>query len=159
MLKFSLTLAVLFSTLISAPYTLKAATDLEISNAWARAGKPNSAAFMKIKNISAVEKKIVAAHTESAQYTELHDHIQDGDVLKMRKVETLVIPAGGEIELMPGGKHIMFFGLGKGLEAGQDLHLELNVDDGSKINLTIPVKPMTHNPKLKACDCHKKKSS
>jgi periplasmic copper chaperone A len=131
------------------------ASILAVSDSWARAGRPNSAAFMKIKNTSTEDRKIVSAETESAQYVELHDHIQEGDVMKMRKVNDLVIPAGGEVELMPGGKHLMLFGLGHGLESGQAIKIKLTLDNEATMNIEVPVKPMTYNPKLKGCNCNK----
>jgi copper(I)-binding protein len=127
---------------------------IAINQPWARAGKPNSAAFMKLKNTTDQDRKIVSASTDCAQRIELHDHLQEGDVMKMRKVESIMIPAGGEIELMPGGKHVMLFGLGNGLEAGQDINLTLTLDNGEFLNLVVPVKPMTHNPKLAASGCN-----
>lgn len=126
---------------------------VEVSDAWARAGKPNSAAFMNVKNTTKQERKIVSASTDVAPRVELHDHIKDGDVMKMRAVEAIVIPAGGEVNLMPGGKHVMLFDLGKGLDEGQMIKLTLTLDNGAKIGLDVPVMAMTYNPKLLNTGC------
>lgn len=131
------------------------ASGLLVSDVWARAGKPNSAAFMKITNESGEDKKIVSAKSDISKRVELHDHLQEGDVMKMRKVDTIVLPAGGSVELMPGGKHVMLFDLNPGLTEGQVIHLTLALEDGSEISTEVPVKAMTHNPKLAKCHCNK----
>ncbi|MBP6985174.1 MAG: copper chaperone PCu(A)C [Alphaproteobacteria bacterium] len=135
-------------------YSLAAVT---VSEAWARAGKPNSAGFMKLANTSSTDVRIVAAQTASAQKTELHDHLQEGDVFRMRKVDQLVIPAGGEIELMPGGKHVMFFDMAADMQEGKVMELDLVLDSGEKIHCQLPIKSMTHNPKLADSGCNCKK--
>ncbi len=130
------------------------ASGLVIQDVWARAGKPNSAAFMKIKNESSEDRKIISAKADVSNRIELHDHLRDGDVMKMRKVDTLVVPAGDSIELMPGGKHLMFFELGQGLTDGQVFKLTLALDNGQQLVVDVPVKAMTYNPKLDNSGCH-----
>lgn len=129
---------------------------LAVWDVWARAGKPNAAVFMKIKNDGAKERKIIAAKVDGMPRVELHDHIWEGDVMKMRKVDHLLIPAGGTIELMPGGKHVMLFDVGDKLQEGSSFKLTLETDNGQSLFLDVPVKPMSYNPKLEqsGCNCH-----
>lgn len=117
---------------------------VQISNVWARAGKPNSAAFMKLFNTTGENRKIVSARTDITERVELHDHIQEGDVMKMRKVDAIEIPAGQVVELKPGGKHVMFFDLKEALKKGQEFKLALVLDNGSVVELQVPVKAMRH---------------
>jgi copper(I)-binding protein len=121
---------------------------LTVTDAWARAGKPNSAAFMKIRNASGEDLQIVSAKADVTTKVELHDHLKEGDVMKMRKIESIKIPAGGEVELMPGGKHVMLLDLGMGLEEGKNIELTLILSNGSEITIEVPIKEMTYNPKL-----------
>ncbi|MDP6963945.1 MAG: copper chaperone PCu(A)C, partial [Planctomycetota bacterium] len=60
-----------------------------------------------------------------AKISELHTMVNDGDVMKMRRVDNLVIPANGELILQPGADHIMFFELDKGWRLGDTIELEL----------------------------------
>jgi periplasmic copper chaperone A len=131
-------------------------TGIIITAPWARAGKPNSAAFMKLKNTHSQDRRLISAKADCAERVELHDHLQEGDVMKMRQVESILIPAGGEVELMPGGKHVMLFGLGDGLLSGEVFWLTLTYDNGHEDKLEVPVKPMTYNAKLNHdCGCNR----
>lgn len=127
---------------------------VQITNVWARAGKPNSAAFMKLFNTSGEMRKIVGAKTDITEHVELHDHVQEGDVMKMRKVDAIDIPVGQVVELKPGGKHVMFFGLKEALKEGQHFKLSLIFDNGSKAELQVPVKAMRYKGE---CPCPKSK--
>jgi copper(I)-binding protein len=82
----------------------------------------------------------VGARSDAAATVELHTHINDDGVMRMRQVEDIAIPAGGETVLQPGGLHLMLIGLHQPLQPGDSLTLELEFDDGSTRSLTVPVR-------------------
>lgn len=119
--------------------------DIEIERAYARASipnVPNSAAFFVIKNNSDKDIAITSANSDIAEKNELHTHIKENKMMKMMKIEKLVVPAKSSLELKSGGDHIMLMGLKKELKAGDEINLELSFSDGDKKSIKVPVKDL-----------------
>ncbi len=119
--------------------------DIEIEGAYARASipnVPNSAAFFVIKNNSDKDIAITSANSDIAEKNELHTHIKENQMLKMMKIEKLVVPAKSSLELKSGGDHVMLMGLKKELKAGDEINLELSFSDGDKKSIKVPVKDL-----------------
>ena len=119
--------------------------DVEIDGAYARASipnVPNSAAFFVIKNNSDKDIAITGANSDIAEKNELHTHIKENQMLKMMKIEKLVVPAKSSLELKSGGDHVMLMGLKKELKAGDEISLELSFSDGDKKSIKVPVKDL-----------------
>ena len=117
--------------------------DVEIDGAYARASipnVPNSAAFFVIKNNSDKDIAITSANSDIAEKNELHTHIKENKMMKMMKIEKLVVPAKSSLELKSGGDHVMLMGLKKELKAGDEINLELSFSDGDKKNIKVPIK-------------------
>ena len=119
--------------------------DVEIEGAYARASipnVPNSAAFFVIKNNSDKDIAITSANSDAAQKNELHTHIKENEMMKMMKIEKLVVPAKSSLELKSGGDHVMLMGLKKELKVGDEINLELSFSDGDKKSIKVPVKDL-----------------
>ena len=119
--------------------------NVEIDGAYARASipnVPNSAAFFVIKNNSDKDIAITSANSDIAEKNELHTHIKENQMLKMMKIEKLVVPAKSSLELKSGGDHVMLMGLKKELKAGDEINLELSFSDGDKKSIKVPVKDL-----------------
>ena len=119
--------------------------DVEIDGAYARASipnVPNSAAFFVIKNNSDKDIAITSTNSDIAEKNELHTHIKENQMLKMMKIEKLVVPAKSSLELKSGGDHVMLIGLKKELKAGDEISLELSFSDGDKKSIKVPVKDL-----------------
>ena len=119
--------------------------DVEIDGAYARASipnVPNSAAFFVIKNNSDKNIAITSANSDIAEKNELHTHIKENKMMKMIKIEKLVVPAKSSLELKSGGDHVMLIGLKKELKAGDEISLELSFSDGDKKKIKVPVKDL-----------------
>lgn len=119
--------------------------DVEIEGAYARASipnVPNSAAFFVIKNNSDKDIAITSANSDIAEKNELHTHIKENQMMKMMKIEKLVVPAKSSLELKSGGDHVMLMGLKKELKAGDEISLELSFSDGDKKSIKVPVKDL-----------------
>lgn len=119
--------------------------DVEIDGAYARASipnVPNSAAFFVIKNNSDKDIAITGANSDIAEKNELHTHIKENKMMKMMKIEKLVVPAKSSLELKSGGDHVMLMGLKKELKAGDEISLELSFSDGDKKSIKVPVKDL-----------------
>ena len=119
--------------------------DVEIDGAYARASipnVPNSAAFFVIKNNSDKDIAITSANSDIAEKNELHTHIKENKMMKMMKIEKLVVPAKSSLELKSGGDHVMLMGLKKELKVGDEINLELSFSDGEKKKIKVPVKDL-----------------
>lgn len=89
--------------------------DIAVTGAFTRATLPGAKAaggFMTIVNAGAEADRLVGAGTKTAKTTEIHEMKMEGDMMKMRALpEGVEIPAGGTVELAPGGFHVMMMGL------------------------------------------------
>lgn len=119
------------------------ADSISIENAYVRATPPNtqnSAAFMVIHNAMKSDIKLVSASSDIAERVELHEHIHEDGMMKMRQVESINIKQEQEVSLQPGGYHVMFIGLKQALKEGDVVNLSLYFDNGDKINIDAPIK-------------------
>jgi copper(I)-binding protein len=115
---------------------------IAVEKAWARASAgqaPNGAAFLTIRNTGAQADQLVAASADVSTKTELHTHIKEGEVMKMRPVDAIAVPAGGAVELKPGGDHVMFMGLTRQLKQGESFPLTLKFAHAGEVKVTVEV--------------------
>jgi len=107
---------------------------------YARAVPPtarNSGAFMVLHNASDHPVRVVDARSDVSRVTELHTHVHDKGVMRMRRVDFIEVPAHGKVELKPGGYHVMLIGLHHPLKPGDPVHLELTLGDGSQLGVAL----------------------
>ncbi|SDD97751.1 copper chaperone PCu(A)C [Rhodospira trueperi] len=116
---------------------------LTIADPWARASAGRAragAAFMSITNDGAEADRLVAADADVSEVVELHTHIKDGDVMRMRKVEAIDVPADETTVLQPGGLHVMFIGLHESLKEGEAFPVTLTFEHAGDVEVTVTVK-------------------
>ncbi len=102
-----------------------------VAEAWARAAATgNSAAYMILRNQGAVADRLIRAECDAAAAVELHQTSMEGGMMKMAPVDGIVVPARGQVELKPGGLHVMLIGLKRELKAGEKLLLKLYFEQG-----------------------------
>jgi copper(I)-binding protein len=98
-------------------------------------------AFMTITNNSAAPDRLVSASSPAAKMVEIHETIDDNGVMKMRPVAGgFEIPAGGRLELKPGGKHVMLMGLTAPLTEGGEVVITLKFEKAGDVVVKAPVK-------------------
>jgi copper(I)-binding protein/uncharacterized protein YcnI len=97
---------------------------ISITSAWTRATAGDTGgAFAVIANSGSEPDRLVAVKGDVAASVEIHEMTMAGDVMQMRPVDGLDIPAGGSVELKPGGFHIMLIGLRAPLVEGATIPL------------------------------------
>lgn len=118
---------------------------VQVTGAWARAmlaGQQASAVYMRISAKTAT--RLVDVSSPMVGVAEVHDMKMEGDVMKMRLIENLEIPAGKTVELKVGGTHLMLMDLKKPLAAGSQLPLTLHFKDArgvqSRMEISVPVR-------------------
>lgn len=138
-----------------AAYAQKA-SGISLSQPWARAtpaGARVGAAYMTIVSTGAADA-LLAASTPKAGRSELHNHIMKGDVMEMRKVDRIDVPAAGKAELKPSGYHLMLMELKEPLVAGETLKIELTFDKAGKMTVDVPVIAIGAQPPMAAGAAH-----
>jgi hypothetical protein len=114
---------------------------LVVDQAWVRttvAHQATSAAYLTIT--SARGGKLVEASSSLASAVEVHEMKMDGDLMRMRSVAALALPAGKPVELKAGGFHMMLLGLKAPLKAGDVVPLKLVVEDALGKRETVDVR-------------------
>ncbi len=115
---------------------------LHIDQAWSRAtvaGVPNGVAYMTITNHGDADDRLLTVAAPVAERAELHTHIKDGEVMRMRQVPHIDLPAGETVALQPGGLHVMLMGLKAPLKDGSHFPLTLNFEKAGSLTLDVPI--------------------
>ncbi len=118
---------------------------LIISDAWMR--KPlvsggHSAAYLTLQNTGKRDQILVKAASPVAKTVELHTHLHENGVMKMRRLKGgIAVPAGATVELRPGGLHIMLFGVDSRKIKGNRVPLTLTFSNAGPVTVMLAVKP------------------
>ncbi len=135
------------STLILAGMLLLSAcgpegTDIEAHDYWARTALKdgNGAVYMLLHNHSTEDDALVGVSTDVAAAAEMHLSQMNADgVMEMTQQKSIPMPVDVDLELNPGGYHIMLIGLKQDLKIGDEITLTLHFMHHEDIVLTVPV--------------------
>jgi len=127
--------------------TLAYADEVKVSKAWTRATAPGQdSASVQLTITSKKDATLIGVASGSAQSGEIHSMVMEGDVMKMRALESLPLPAKTPVTLGADGNHLMLVGLKNPLKAGRKLPFALTVKfaDGrtSVIRVLAAIKPL-----------------
>ena len=132
--------------LFSAGVLAAAADNVSVQDAYVRLAPPNApatGAFMVIKNNGDKDVKVLKADNPVSKVTELHTHLNEGGVMKMRPVPSIEVKAKGQAVLQPGGLHVMMIDLKTPMKEGDVVPITLTFDDGSSKQVDAKVvRPM-----------------
>jgi copper(I)-binding protein len=115
---------------------------IEITNAWARAtpgATTIGAAYLQIANTGDAPDRLVSATSFMARAVELHATIQDGNVMRMQRVDTVDLAAGAKVDLTPGGLHLMLVDLKGPLRQGNSFALTLTFAESGTTTVEVMV--------------------
>jgi len=123
---------------------------VRIEAAWARrapmmkgdstAGSGNGAIYLTIVNPGSVPDDVIAASSDVAETAELHESYEESGIMMMRPIVKLHVPAGGKLEMKPGGYHIMLINLKRELKAGQVISVTLALQKTGRVPVRATVK-------------------
>ena len=122
---------------------------IKIENAYTRATAPGqqvAGGFLKIENKGAADQ-LISASSPVAGEVQLHEMAMEGNVMKMRQVKDIPVPANGAVELKPGGLHLMFMNIKAPLAAGESVPVKLKFAKAGEVEIKVPVNamgPMKH---------------
>ncbi|PHP69116.1 hypothetical protein CSC94_03865 [Zhengella mangrovi] len=121
--------------------------DLELTGMWARAMLPNQPAgggFVTIRNTGSEDDRLLKMETPDAR-GEVHEMAVENGVMRMRELaDGLPIPAGGTVELKPGGFHLMFLEVKAPFKEGTAVPVTLTFQKAGKVDLDLKVMPFDY---------------
>lgn len=124
------------------PMAAGAQSAITIETPWTRAAGAGGqgAGFITIRNGGAADR-LLSASTPAAGRAELHTMLRDGDVMRMRELDAIAVPANGAVTLAPGGLHIMLIGLTRPLAVGEQVPLTLVFEHAGTVTVNLAVQP------------------
>lgn len=125
------------------------AGELTLRSPWARATAPGAAVgggFLQIENAGSQADRLVSASSPISKSVELHSMTMENNVMRMREIEAIDLPAGERVALRPGGLHLMFIGLEAPLQAGQSFPVRLRFERAGEVELQFAVQSMGAMP-------------
>lgn len=131
---------VLIGCLLAASTAMAQTGQVEIKNAWARATPAKAqtgAAYLTI--VSPAPDELVSVSSPVAKKAGLHTMSMEGNVMKMRPLDKIDVPANQPVTLKPGGMHIMLEGLNEPLQAGQSFSLTLTFEKAGPKQVEVAV--------------------
>ncbi len=109
-------------------------------------GQNISAAFVIIKNDGKEDVEATAISSNVAKVTEFHTMEMKNDRMIMRKMDKVIIPAGGVFAMKRGSdKHIMLIDLKQSLQVGDDVTIDIDLSNGEKLNFTVKAQDLNED--------------
>ncbi len=133
--RFMLGLCLLLSVSVSA-------NDIQIKDAYINAPLPGqlaAAGYLGLFNVGDKERVLIKVNSPHAQRVEIHDHLHEGGVMRMRKLGQLPIGAGRDQQFKSHGLHLMLFGLQSDVTR---VKLEFVFDNGERFMTQAEVRSL-----------------
>jgi copper(I)-binding protein len=121
------------------------AGDITVVAPWARAtrgGAKVGGAYLELRAAPGAGDRLVSATSTAAGTVEIHEHVNDGGVMKMRRIDGLTVPDGGSVTLKPGGYHLMLMDLKQPLKQGEKVQLTLTFEKAGALAVEGPIAPL-----------------
>lgn len=163
-MKFSSSMASWFvaaALCVGATVHAQTAAPVAVDAAWARAtvaGQKATGAFMRLTATEAT--RLVRAESPSAGVTEVHEMTMNGNIMKMRAIAGLDLPAGKAVELKPGSYHIMLMDLKAPLTKGTQVPVTLvfqnaqGTESQMQVDVPVALQPPAGMHKMPAMPAH-----
>jgi periplasmic copper chaperone A len=142
-------LALLACPALARDYT---AGSLTIEHPYARPTPPGArtgAVYFTIRNAGREADRLVEVASPAAQTVEMHTMTMDGNMMRMRPVAGIDIPAGGTVALAQGGYHVMFVGLAHSFSAGDQVPVTLTFAKAGPVQIAADVEAPSAEPQHK----------
>ena len=121
---------------------------LEVKDPWTRdtvGSVANAAVFMTINSPTA--DRLISASTPVARKTDLMTMGRGGNVMEMKYLQGIDVPANKPVSLDPGALHVWLAQLNQPLKAGETFPLDLKFEKAGdrRVNVTV-IKPADAPP-------------
>ncbi len=116
---------------------------LQFDDPWSPLAPPGRtmAGFVTINNPGDADIVLVDATSRQFGRVEIHTMTMDDGVMRMRRIEELVVASGKMVVLQPGGRHLMLFEPEGQFEDGDTIDVELIDSEGGRHEVVLRVRP------------------
>ena len=129
------------TAIVAASFSLPAYAQVTVKDPWVRATVAQQKATGAFMQLTATQdSRLIEAKSPVAGVVEVHEMSMEKDVMKMRAIPSLDLPAGKMVELKPGGYHVMLMDLKQQMKDGDTVPLTLVVEGKDKKRSTVEVK-------------------
>ena len=125
------------------PGPAHAAKGIAVQDPWVREAPPGIrlvAAYMTLKNPSPKADRLLSVSSPMAGDIELHRMTVKNGMMDMEAVPFITVPAQGEFKLVPGGNHLMIYGLKREMREGERLPLVLKFEHAGDVKVEAPIR-------------------
>jgi copper(I)-binding protein len=146
LLQLATALSLTIASIIAIAAVRAVAGEIEVREAFSRASIGQATAgvvYLQLVNHASQPDRLLTVSTPVAERTDLHVTERDGDIVRMRRLETLPIPPRETLAFSPGGAHIMLSGLKAPLREGDRIDLILQFERAGEVALEVPVRSVT----------------
>ena len=102
-------------------------------------GRDVAVGYFSANNRGEVARTLTGARSASAERVEIHTHVHDGDMMRMRRVDEVALEPARPVAFAPGGLHLMLFGVQ--LPDAGAVEVVLELDDGNEERVSFAVRP------------------
>ena len=88
----------------------------------------------------------MGVRTPRAKKAELHTHVNEGEMMRMKQIDSIEVPAGGQVEFKPGSNHVMLFELSAPLVAGERFPLTLEFEHAGEVTVDVSIQDQAPEP-------------
>jgi copper(I)-binding protein len=128
--------------LLLAPALGFAAPPVTITAAWARATPPGvttAAAYLNVANDGAADR-LVGASSPAARQVLLHAELEEHGMRHMRQLDSVEVPAHGNVDLAPGHTHLMLVDIAAPLKPDTTIKVTLHFEKAGDLTVDVPVR-------------------
>ena len=118
--------------------------ELEIAHPWSQELPPNAptvAAYFMIHNNGKTADRLLSVDSPISAAAELHEHVMQGDLMKMQQVPSVDVPAGGNVTFAPMAYHVMLVNLKDRslLSDGKRFPLTMHFEKAGNVTVEVSV--------------------
>ncbi len=136
-------------------YSFVSSAEVQLTNGYIKtmpAKAKNSAVYFDLTSHFPEEVSLIDVSTDSAVRAEIHQHIEQQGMMKMRKLDSIPLLPHQQVSFEPMGLHIMLIGLTSALHVGEMVVLTLHFSNGHTLKKRIDVKAV--NPQISVSHKH-----
>ena len=100
-------------------------------------GRDVAAGFFSLTN-NGEDDRLVSVSSSISENVEIHNHIEEDGVMKMRRIDGVDLPSGETVNFRPGSYHIMMFGANIP-EGAEEVSVTLNYENAEPVTMMVPV--------------------
>jgi copper(I)-binding protein len=135
------TILVAAATALFSTHLLAQTANVTVTDPWVRGTAGQQKATGAFMELSADRKaRLVAASSPVAGVVEIHEMAMENNIMRMRQVPGIDVPAGSRVALKPGGYHVMLMELKQPLKVGEQVPITLTFEDEARQRFSVEIK-------------------